>query len=580
MRLQARWAWVALALLIPGEIVGQQVKATTLPLRDEGTDIWYFYGDVAVGVEHRRGILKFGASVNVVSLDEPRSLLRESFETGNRSLDLDLKDLFWRNTGFLFVGNGPMSAVDVAGGRIRWTRDCDKAGFVELSRMTPLPPTRLLVVSAHHCDAKDIVKALDDPRIQLIDLNTGEIRWTYKTVGRVTDAPGGYWQRVRRAQGGKAQKQVEIAAIPLARYSGGYGLSADSTADRALVAGERLEVLDLANGSVVWRTKDKTGQFEGVFGNLALASEGDELTAFSLETGAAAWHFDLGSKGTTIYSAANMREDGDSTPLGTDVILVSTPKVVHLVDLATGQKRWTVPRGDGAGWQGTQAGLMVRSEDVVTMYDWASGQRRWQVKGGRYMIARGATGGGMLLLVERGKFEEGRHVGPFKFWGVNSSTGAVVWSRADIDGKKIVGWSIEYDGQVRITSEAGRLANIDVASGAPAAAPVSAANDRFVSYSEQDKVLRARNYAGDVVWERRGEISSDARFRMAGGVVLWPAKDGTAEVIAAVDGTSLWKQSLGGNPRAFISNDGRHAIFSSGKSLHVLQISEAHAGAN
>lgn len=570
---------LAVCALLGTAAAAQQVKATTLPLREGDTDNWFFHNSLAIGVHSTSGILKLGAKVNIFSLAEPRFLFRGEFETGHRSLDADLKAYFLR-TGLLLLGNGPLHAIDVQAQRSRWALMCDsRTGFVALSRATSIGDDRVLLVGARKCHGKDIGKVMEEPWIHLVNIGSGQLLWSHETKALEVEVQGGYWARVARFQGAGKTTVSQILALPYGKVGGAYRQTSSAEADRVIVIGQRLEALNIATGAVLWRTREKVGEFEAAFGNLVFTRDGDELSAHDVGTGALAWTMDLNSKGARLYSADDLVEEGDLAPFGPEAFMVSEGKVVSLVEAATGRKKWTVRRDD-ADWQATPAALLVAEDDRLIAYDWTTGARRWEMKASRRLRAYGFDRPGVALLVDRGKFGDGEYTGPFRFWGVDLATGTVAWTRTDLDGKRIADFDVAYPGQVRVTSEAGRVANLNIADGSAATAPAGAEDARFVVYSAKGKVLRAFNYAGDVVWERQGERSParDGGFKVGGGVVVWLARSGTVEAIALRDGTSLWKAEVRGHPRAYMDDDGRYVVVPHERSVEILQIVPATVG--
>lgn len=225
-------------LLAPQSAVSQQLTAVTLPLKDPGVDTWHFNGkDMAVGVDVHTGLKQIGANVNGYALTDPKFLWRYEVHVSDRNRDVEPKE---RSTddGLLYVGNGPLSLLDVSAGRVRWTLECERVGFVNLNRMTPLAGDRLLLVGTKECN-HSLGASYDETRIILLNNATGEALWEHAAKTQGFD----YEVETRKDMGYGAtvnnEKEYQIYAIPLAPGDGTYHYSAGPDADRVLVIGER-----------------------------------------------------------------------------------------------------------------------------------------------------------------------------------------------------------------------------------------------------------------------------------------------------------------------------------------------------
>lgn len=560
---------LALVCGITSGLDAQQLSAVTMPLKDGGTDGWRFFGDKLVGVDIDRGILKMGGRINVYSVTEGKFLWRHEVELGYKMNETGPVVLWDATDSRLLLGTGPISSVGLDGPK--WTLTCDQAGPINLDGLVQLPPDRLLMFGNDNCG--DGFK--DDPQVLLVDGATGRIVWSHKSKGQWLDEPGGFWDRVASYQGKGGKRQtLQFRVFTLAPGSQGHTYSLGAGADRVVIVGERLEILNLADGALLWKSPQKIDRFEGLYGPFVFLRDGDKLSAVKAGTGEPGWSMDLDRAGTALYSAADLRAQGDSSPLGPDDLLVSENQLVNRVNLLTGDKRWTIRRG-GANWQASPEALLVSNDETVRAFDWESGAQRWEVKGGPRLRNVGDPSLPALLLVDRGKREGEKWVGPYKFVAADKATGRVVWSRGDIDGRKVTSFDFAVSGQVRLTSEAGKVLNITIADGSPGLAPPDAATARFVAYSAATKALMCRNYAGEVVWERKGEASERQEPMVVKDLVVWAAKSGDVEVIALSDGASRWKARAGGNPRVWMDDRGTQLVVPNGQSVSVVRLAAA-----
>jgi outer membrane protein assembly factor BamB len=555
-----------------GDVVAQ-LPAVTMPLKDGGTDHWALFGDTLMGVDIDRGMLKMSGRVNAYSLAEGKFLWRTEVDAGYKMNEAGPVLWFQQNRERLVVGTGPISAL--APGGLQWVLQCDQFGPVSLAAAVHVKPDRILTFGNNSC--KNGYE--DDPTVIMIDGTSGKVVWSYKSKGQWFDVAGGYWDRVARFSGGPKKKTLQFRVWPLRNGPNGYASAGEAGAapdgelegDRVLLIGEHMEVLNMADGSVVWRSPKKVDRLEGINGPYVFLRDGDKLSAVKAGSGEAGWSMDLDRAGTVLYNGDDLVEQGDTSPLGPNDLLVSEHRFVSRVDLLTGQKKWTVKR-EGQGWYGTLNALMVVDDNAVTAFDWQTGAQRWQLKEGKFLHAMGDGSQPVMLLVERGKRENGVWSGPFKFFAVDQATGKVVWSRTDLDGKKITDFDFALPGQVRLASEAGKVVNLTIADGSPAVPPASAGQTRFVAYSASAKALQCRNYAGDIVWERKGEVAEKHGVTVRGDAVVWAAKNGEVEIIGLTDGSSRWKAKADGNPNVWVDAAGTRLVVPKGGSVTVVNL--------
>lgn len=561
---------------------GQQVTAMTMPLKDDNAQHWHFFGDRLVGLDVDRGVLKLSARINTYSLTQGSLLWRQEFEMGFKMNEVDGEVWFQGDRDRILVGTGPVSAVTLDGKS--WTLSCDAVGPVNLGEAVQLDPDRLLIFGNDSC--KNGFKA--DPQVMLVDGTTGKVMWTYKSKGQYFDAPMGYWARVAYYQGrAKKAKVLQFRIWPLVQTSNGYesGLAdknrgATAKADRVLIIGKYMEVLNVADGSLIYKSPKETDRLEGFYGPYVFLRDGDKLSAVRAGSGETVWTLDLDKAGTTLYNGDDIAVQGDASPLGSNDLLVSEHRFVNRVDINTGQKKWTIER-ENHSWYGTLGALMVCDEDGVAAYDWQTGAKRWELKQGKFLHAIGDQSLPVMVLVDRGKKDEGEWVGPYKFFGVEQATGRLVWSRGDIDGKKITSVTFASASDVVLTSETGQSVIVDVMTGspskmvavaAPAGAPVAGGGRCYPAYAPAVKALECRDAAGAVVWDRKGEVSERQSPIVRGGIVVWAAKNGEVEVIKRADGSSLWKTKVDGNPRAWMNGEGTYVAVPGGGKVAVVHI--------
>lgn len=271
------------------------------------------------------------------------------------------------------------------------------------------------------------------------------------------------------------------------------------------------------------------------------------------------WSLDVGASSVQLATPDYLRQSS----LWPGSVLVSTPKTLLQVDLGTGQKKWSLP------------------VDGTVLFGYAGQDHLWEQRKAKRLaaIATGNGGGSPLtLLVDLGKWgdDEARYVGPFRFWVVDLASGKIVWARDNVGGRKIQYYELVHDGELRLAGEgAARFESINVVDGSAATVPPDVANERYVVYVESEKVLRCYNSAGEAVWERKGKLSPKADLAVRstrGGIVVWPAKSGSVEVISQSDGASLWKMDAGGDPRAAVNEAGTALLVPRGNTVTIVRL--------
>jgi outer membrane protein assembly factor BamB len=570
------------ALLAPIPAVGQQVTAATLPLKDKDAYSWLFFDDIVLGIDYGGTVTK-DARVNAYSLAQPRLLWRLQDIEASHFTYMELRP-HTPDYGekVLYIGNGPFAALDVTRGAVRWTKSCDEAGFIMRDIILPIGAAKLLIVGSDKCkwrrgNKDDIAANLDqDKKLMLLNRSSGQVVWTHRAKAQ-NKTPGKFWACGLLTCSGSYRFNQQFAVIPLARGGeGGYHYSTGDDVDRLLVVGERLEAINFADGTTLWQTKDEVGNPAGIAGKFLFFVKDDKLSAFELGgAGTPVWSSPIHASSADVFVKA-VGDSEDTSPLAPGDLFVSTPDALFRLDLATGSQKWTIKLGNAA-WQLRDGLLLVETEEKVTAYDFSTGTPKWEMKGGKQLnLALSVQAGSVLvgLFVDRGDYhrDEDEYVGPYRFWGVDLASGTVLWTLADLDGKKIVRYG-RWGPQLRMWGEhTVKCRSITIADGKPAGAPPQDV-DVSVVYFRDDKTVRAQNWAGDLVWERQGEPTDwgVATLREQ-GIVIVPLKSGTVEVIKLADGASLWKQDVGGDPRLHLDGSGHNLVIQRGDKVTLVHV--------
>jgi outer membrane protein assembly factor BamB len=570
---------LSVAALLPRPASADLLQANTLPLQDDGEANWVFFGDKVLGFRADQKGESYIGRVNAYSLDKPKFLWRFAVPLGDKDLDITTRGIPDFENNRLYIGTGQLSLLDVSTGTFKWIIPCETLGFIQPGATVLLPGDLLLTLGAKECKQKSAWDAMDDPCYSLVNAANGQVIWQHETKSLTFGAKQGHWVRAAKYQGleGGKKERRQLEAFPVSPVGAAFEVGGTAP-DRVAIVGERMEGVSLADGKPLWKTKDKPGILRGVYGGYAYFEDGDKLTSFNIATGAQAWRFELKGNSSTIYTIDDLKELNHGVPEGMTDIMVSDQNVVTRLAAATGQAVWKVKRG-GVNWQGSVHAVLAKGGDKTTAYDWNTGEKLWEVKAGSRPF--GYDSGDYIVFVDAAKnvkteADAAKNVGidylpPYKFTVVNAKTGQIAWTKKDIDGKDIVSHSFAVPGQIRLVSEKGIVANLNVADGTPGTMPEGIENQRFVNYDKKAKTLFCRDFTGVVVWTREAEMSLAADYQVRKDFVVWPQKDGVVEMISLSDGEFRWRSQFGENPHPYVNADGTYLVVQQGKELTIVK---------
>ena len=556
------------------------LQAETVPLRDGGEARWVFFGDTVLGLSSEIKKDRYLGYLNAYSLPKRKFAWRFVVPLGDKDLDITTRGIADFENNRLYIGTGQLSLLDVSTGTFKWIIPCETLGFVQPGATVLLPGDRLLTLGAKECEQKSAWDAMDDkPCFSLVDATNGQVIWQHETKGLTYDGKQRHWARAAKYQGleGGKKKRKQLEAYPISPLGSGYTFGGTAP-DRAAIVGERLEVINLADGEPIVKTKDKPGILRGAYGELAFFQKGDDLTAIDIVTGTRQLKFDLKASHSAVYTVDDILALGHGVPEGMTDIMISDKNVVTRVSTETGKAVWKAKRG-GVNWQGSVHAVLANGGDKTTAYDWNTGQKLWEVKAGSRPF--GYDSGDYIVFVDADKnvrteadADENAsmdYLPPYKFTAVNAKTGSVVWSKKDIDGKDIVSHSFTVPGQIRLTSEKGVIANLNIADGTPGVAPGGIENQRFVEYDKKKKTLVCRDFGGVEIWTREAEMSSSCEFQVRKDFVVWPQKNGVVEMIALADGAFRWRSQFDENPHPYVNEDGTYFVVQQKNELTIVR---------
>lgn len=539
------------------------LPSTTLPLQNNEEAWWMFSGNAAVGIQPDRKGDGLTGRFQAFSLTDSKPLWQSDQALGNEKVASQSSVVSSRDGSDWYVGTGPFSCVDATTGATKWTANCQQLGYVNPNQVRAITEDRLLLVGTKKCDPADSWEALKEPRISVVDSKTGRIVWSHDTKSLEYETKLGYWARVAKWQGrgGSGDKHRQFMTF-LVTPANLFLEEVTQAPTKVVLAGERLEILNVADGSIVHQSKDKPGILRGAADGLLFFRKGDDMTAYRASTGEVAWTFDLKKKGGRVYTLDDLEDMGHGVPKGMNDILVSEVDVVSRVATQTGKALFTVNRGGGMGWQATAAAFLTRKEDKIIAYDWNNGAKLWETKALSKAFILDAGSDYLLVVGGEGMAEGGIPIPPYKLAALNAKTGQVLWTKKDLNGKKIAAYELMEGGLVRVESEAAasiyRVADGAAADDAAAGATAGGTGNLYVSILK--KGMQCRDAAGKLVWERKGERGVVPRDQPRNGLAIWAAADGTVEVIGAADGQTKWTGKVDKDPRVVTNADWSYMV--------------------
>lgn len=549
------------------------LPSTTLPLQNEGATIWTFAGDKVIG---RTGDKKDGqwmGRFNAFSLSEAKLLWHLDQSLGEPDVDVSSRVFQDPIKNQWYLGTGPLSRLDPETGKVAWSIPCDQIGFVNPSYTRLLSGDRMLVMGTKKCDEKSEYDALKEPVFSMVDTNTGKVLWRYGTKSYEYELGLGFWARVAKYSGKRysKEKRIQIESMLTSPKPAGDELDAPDP-DRMALAGERFEGVNLSDGTPVFKTKDKVGILRGAFGGRIFFREGDEVTAYDMYTGAEAWKFDLKKKNTTIYTVDDLIAEGHSVPEGIRDIFISEAEVVSRVSTETGKALWTIKR-EGMNWQGSKHGLLTKGGSKTIAYDWTTGAKLWESKiGGK---PKGVDAGDYIVFADGTFVPSAFPDPPYELTIAVGKTGQIVWTKKEVNGKKIDELDLDVPGVIRLQSEKG-VEFLNIADGKPATVATAAAGSKEPAGSTFIKInkkgVKCLDAAGKVVWERKGEPGLIPPDQPKNGMVFWSTEAGGVEVINVADGSTLWKAATAKLPEVVVNNAGTYMVVQNKKEVTIVKL--------
>jgi len=556
-----------------------RVTETTLPLADPAARRFYFVGDMALAVDYDGGG-KVTARINAYDLPKAAFAWRQEVRVQENGKNPGNFITTQASQNRVLLGNGPLTVMDVNTGRTLWALDCKTAGAVDLPRSTFLADGDLLLQGSEDCG--------DVENVRILRLNgaTGAVRWQsdaeahkYKT-GNIEHRDFAWY-----AEGATRVSAASVSPDSAsARDSSQIDALAGNTfvPAQVVVAGKRLAAIDYQSGRQNWFVKDEPGRWVPVsLRGQSLWVDDDKLFAYSTRDGARQWSYDLRAP-WAIVAPVDTTDTGD--------LIAITWKNAHRIDRATGRAKWSIQREDDTWGQLLRPGffLLTLKRKNYAAVDLATGQVKWTAKvesdAPRRRIDEELSPmqSGVVLVAG---FEDERW-GPWELNAIDAASGRALWSLDRINKKKIVNYWV-IDATRLVARSEDQDVEIDVKTGAVLGAWKRRLRERYDSgerffngyrvwYTGDKKTLFCYGADGQVVWQRSGERSENARVDiLAQGVVVWPTQDGKVELIDLATGTSLHSTTGNKKPYIGIDVDNGRVLVPQGKTIKLLAVGGA-----
>lgn len=404
----------------------------------------------------------------------------------------------------IYVGAGPLTAMNTKNGEILWALAADSVGTVDLGRSQIRADGSLLAVG-------------DDGRVQLIDGATGRRIWS-----------------VKRAPAVRSLNNQVTPQFSVIDWDGG----------NVLMIGRTLELFDPVAGKTIWTTEEDIGFLMEIFpGDLAVFQKDKQLIGRSTVDGRKLWTFDAKTQVQSVSLA-------DLTSAATSDLIAFTNRGVDQVDRSTGVSAWHKYYIDDSNFGSLIATPFVIIPSMDLIWDGlnaSTGQRAWRFAfsgmGGRDRHidpALSASLTGTVLFVAAA---EGNKP-PYSLTGVDLMTGKQIWRTAKVTDAVITDYDVIDSTRIVVSNNGRVLGALDAKTGAlltPETDVGADAGTWTLNYNARRKLLTCVTPTGAVAWTRSGEQSwnAPATLLTAQNAVVWTQTNGAVEIVALASGKTL-----------------------------------------
>ena len=561
MRTQLVASLAFLALLAP-PARAPRITQVSLPLAEVDATRFVFAGNLAVAIRWD-GTKSITARMQGFDLAAGTALWRQDLRVQESEDNHGALVSRIPGSDRIFVGNGPLTLLDLATGKPVWSLDCKAGGNLEIAETTWMRDGTMILTGSSGCGDRE------HRRLLRVDAATGKVLWQVDV---------------------EAGKYKEGARELLAFNTWAWTPPGDTLPSIILAAGKRAIGIDYVTGAPRWKLDDPPGRVLGSVsrpGHLIFWDEKD-VVSYDVVTGARQWTYRVNA-GNWLMNWPVNASDPES-----DLLLV-TDEATHRVSLASGKAVWVTRRGSKGGGSGyvPPYPLVHVGRGVWAALDVETGAERWRFPIEHPLIHNvaedvPATSGTILF---RNMLANGGP--PYELIAVDPATGRLRWRHEKVLGELVRTHEfIPPASLMAVTRKAVVL--IDLASGSitdtmrltgeesqavrgladsPRRAEVG---DLRLVYSRDRKELTGLGPSGAVRWRRAGEESENAVTSVlpGPGLAIFPQKNGTVEFLNLATGEVV--HSVTGNAKPVVAVDpiGNRVLVPRDKALQVITVSD------
>jgi outer membrane protein assembly factor BamB len=507
----------------------------TVPVGEE-VDVVLFPSNTLAIVADMSGIGTRSAKLQAYALPDWTPLWSAKAELGKRDFVSGVATWYDAAANRLYVGNGPLTAIDVGSGKILWTLDYDKTGIVS---DVGFRGGRLLILgtkagqgfhiagSAEEAQVKMRLERYKHPRVICAEAASGEVVWSYQFEGRTKT------QTEKFAMFHTPEKHIRVVAPQVLPFEAQGSL---------VLAGKEICCLEEKTGRSLWKVdKEPTGRLLLDDKGFLLGQLDERLCSLDAKDGRILWKSDKKTAGEYY---------------------VEEPFLVH----------------KGVAYAGM--------DDHIVALALADGKPLWKSKCKIDGVVEflGVQGDKELTVLCPGeyKMEDDAFQKNYSIHRINLQTGEAKWDFSD--GSDIRDWEIRDDGRIMAFEEK-RYLELDPEAGT--AAMNLKAKKAWRSLSQGQKLYLFGKQgvacfdrgASSSLWEAELEPTKHYdraygkdSFTTVGSTVLFPTKSGGVVGLAVADGSKQWSVPTPKDPKTFLSEGGDFLVFAKDKDLGVIDL--------
>jgi len=266
---------------ITPEMINSSKEATAVAIdfKGDAEQVFFPTPDVFI-LADRKGTVNISWTLSAYDCTTGEIIWTKEIPVGRRDLVLERQVWIDESGGTLFIGNGPLTAIDVQTGSVIWALEYDKTGLVcdvllgenrVLVQGTKKPGFTIVVAIGDNAvenimaRLNAIRRHLENPKLICLDRKTGTILWQHEY-----DPP----------------KDNGLAALGTSHLENGcYDLDGGMTG----IQGKHLYGISNADARPLWELKDKTESRSAFSDKYLYANVDGKVRAVDLATGNRIW---------------------------------------------------------------------------------------------------------------------------------------------------------------------------------------------------------------------------------------------------------------------------------------------------